>query len=98
MQDPQPALDSVCTTALCHVSEGSDGCTNCILRISTCAIGDGLTPLLLAVPQKEGQKHETMGNIQEKAGNVLHNDKLKAKGASQRADLTPMAPDCVHIN
>ena len=35
--------------------------------------------------QKEGQKHETMGNIQEKAGNVLHSDKLKAKGAPQQA-------------
>jgi uncharacterized protein YjbJ (UPF0337 family) len=36
------------------------------------------------VLQKEGQKHETKGNIQEKAGNVLHSDKLKAKGATAR--------------
>ena len=45
--------------------------------------GSMLTAPLLAVLQKEGQKHETKGNILEKAGNVLHSDKLKAKGAVQ---------------
>lgn len=47
-----------------------------------CAMGNKLTLPPFDVPQKEGQKHETKGNIQEKAGNVLHSDKLKAKGAS----------------
>jgi hypothetical protein len=56
-------------------------------RIPVRTLGDGLMPPAFAVSQKEGQKHETKGNIQEKAGNLLHNDKLKAKGATACSPL-----------
>ena len=54
-------------------------------------MGDGPTPPVSAATQKEGQKHETKGNIQEKAGNLLYNDKLKAKGATACPPRTPQS-------